>query len=77
MSLPIARLSAMRTVTVYRWRYRGLRGKLTTTSFHCTEEDIRVEHPDAEPVEGTRQERQVHDDSDGPLFGPARGGKRE
>lgn len=67
----------MRIVHVYRWRYRGLRGKLITTSFHCTEEDIRLEHPDAEPVEGTRQERQVLEDGDGPLFGPARGGTRD
>jgi hypothetical protein len=32
-------------------------GKWTTTRHHCTEEDIRVEHPEAVRMEGTLIER--------------------
>jgi len=42
----------MKTVETYRWRYVE-RGKIKTTKFHCSWEDIREENPDAEPIEGT------------------------
>ena len=45
------------TITRYRWRYYDeARGKHFTTSYHCTEAQIRIEHPDAEAVKGSRQE---------------------
>jgi hypothetical protein len=42
----------------HRWRIRWA-GKWKTTSYHCTEADIRVEHPEAECVEGTLIVREV------------------
>jgi hypothetical protein len=42
----------MKTVVQYRWRVWWIK-KWVTTSYHSTEEDIRVEHPEAEPVLGT------------------------
>ncbi len=40
----------------YRWRYFDeARGKHFTTSYHCTEEQIRIEHLDAVAVDGSRQ----------------------
>lgn len=47
----------MKTVETYRWRYIE-RGKLKTTKFHCSWDAIRVENPEAEPVEGTLVLRQ-------------------
>jgi hypothetical protein len=47
----------MPTTIRYRWRYYDeARRKSFTTSYHCTEEQIRIEHPDAEAIEGSRQE---------------------
>jgi len=47
----------MKTVETYRWRYVE-RGRLKTTKFHCTWDDIKDENPEAEPVEGTLIVRQ-------------------
>ena len=54
----------MKTVETYRWRVRWIK-RWTTTSFHMSEADIRVEHPEAERVEGTliiRQEPETAED---------------
>lgn len=42
----------MKSVETYRWRYVE-RGRLKTTKFHCTWDDIKDENPEAEAVEGT------------------------
>jgi hypothetical protein len=49
----------MRREEHYRWRCRGPGGKAFTTRYHCTENEIRVEHPEAERVEGTLVVRDV------------------
>ncbi len=36
----------MREETTYQWRVQWT-GKWTTTKYHCTEDHIRKEHPDA------------------------------
>ena len=46
----------MPTLIRYRWRYYDpLREITITTRPWATEYDIKVAHPDAVPVEGTRQ----------------------
>jgi hypothetical protein len=50
---------SMRPEEHHRWRCRGPSGKTYTTRFHCTEEQIRIEHPEAERVEGTLIVREV------------------
>ena len=46
----------------YRWRYYDeARRRWVKTSYWTTEERIRIEHPDAEPIDGTRQERVLLD----------------
>lgn len=53
----------MPTLIRYRWRYLdSLRGITITTRHWATEDDIKVAHPDALPVEGTRQELIVPED---------------
>lgn len=42
----------MKTVETYRWRVIWIK-RWITTSFHMSEADIRVEHPEAVRVEGT------------------------
>ncbi|WP_213956722.1 MULTISPECIES: hypothetical protein [unclassified Variovorax] len=42
-----------------RWRVTTLNGKGRVTRFHCTEAEIRIEHPEAERIEGTLIERWV------------------
>jgi putative SOS response-associated peptidase YedK len=45
----------MATEIRYRWRYFDeASGRHCTTRHHCTESQIRVEHPDATPVDGSR-----------------------
>ena len=42
----------------YRWRYFcEIRKKLLVTPYHCEESMIRSQHPEATPVESTREER--------------------
>jgi hypothetical protein len=48
----------MKTAHLYRWRYFE-RGRTHKTRYVCTWEDICEEHPDAEPIEGTLELRQV------------------
>lgn len=45
-------LSSMKRVETYRWRVQWV-GKWKTTRHHASEEDIRVEHPEAQRVDGT------------------------
>jgi len=46
----------MATEIRYRWRYYDdARGRHYVTRHYCTEAQIRTEHPDATPVEGSRQ----------------------
>lgn len=42
----------------YRWRVKWV-GRWTTTNYHCTEDHIRREHPEAQAIEHTRRELQV------------------
>ena len=42
----------MRRIEQHRWRVLWA-GRWKTTSYHCTEDEIRTEHPEAERVEGT------------------------
>lgn len=51
----------MRTEHHYRWRCRNPWGKAFTTSFTCTEDTIRGEHPEAVALEWTHIERHVPD----------------
>lgn len=44
----------MKEETRFLWRTKW-GGRWTTTSYHCTEEHIRKEHPEAIAVPGTRQ----------------------
>lgn len=47
----------------YRWKYWDEpRKKHLVTAFHCTEEFIRKEHPDAVAVENTREELHLPDE---------------
>lgn len=46
----------MKTVDTYRWRYVE-RGRVKTTRFHCSWDDIKDENPEAEPVDGTLIQR--------------------
>lgn len=47
----------------YRWRYYDeARRRWVNTRYWTTEERIRIEHPDAELIEGTRQELVLSDD---------------
>lgn len=49
----------------FRWRYwDAIHNRYATTGFHCTAEQIAVEHPDAVPVEGTRQELRLPESMD-------------
>ena len=43
----------MKTVEKWRWRIRWA-GRWTTTRIHHSEAEIRVEHPEAVRVEGSR-----------------------
>lgn len=54
----------------YRWRYFcEIRQKYLVTSYHCSELAIRIEHPDAVPVESSRREQTVYDSQDEALQG--------
>ena len=50
----------MRTEKHYRWRVQWI-GKWKTTRFHCSQADIRVEHPEAVCLPDTLIEREVPD----------------
>jgi hypothetical protein len=43
----------MKTIEVSQWRIRGVKGKLHTTRWHTTEEDIKTHHPEAVRVAGS------------------------
>lgn len=48
---------------VYYWRYRcEIRKKMITTRYKTTREEIEVEHPDAVPIESSREERLMNVD---------------
>jgi putative SOS response-associated peptidase YedK len=52
----------MATQIRYRWRYFDeARGRHCVTSYRCSWDQIRVEHPDATPVDGSRQELELLD----------------
>lgn len=48
----------------YNWRHQDRLGKWRTTSYLCSEERIKKEHPDATPVEGTLRVIEVADTLD-------------
>ena len=48
---------------VYFWRYRcDIRNKMVTTRYKTTRERVITEHPDATPVESSREERRINGD---------------
>jgi hypothetical protein len=51
-------LPSMKRVETYRWRIQWL-GRWTTTRHHASEEDMKIEHPEATPVPGTLIVREV------------------
>jgi hypothetical protein len=53
----------MKTEIQYRWRVVWS-GHSTTTGHHCTEEQIRKEHPEAVRIDASRRELQVADTFD-------------
>ena len=53
----------MKTEIQYRWRIRWS-GRWVTTGHHCTEEQIRKEHPEAVRIDDSRRELQVADTFD-------------
>jgi hypothetical protein len=48
----------MKRIETYRWRTLWA-GKMTATRYHCSEEDIRKEHPEAVRIEGTLIVREI------------------
>ena len=48
----------MTTEHHYLWRTKW-NGKGSTTRYHCTEEQVRHEHPDAQRVEGSLIVREI------------------
>ena len=48
----------MKTEVQYRWRIQWC-GRWTTTGYHCSEEHIRHEHPEAQVLPDTRRELQI------------------
>ena len=48
----------MNTEIQYRWRIMWL-GHWATTGHHCTEEQIRKEHPEAVRIDDSRRELRV------------------
>ena len=48
----------MRVEQTYKWRIQWTK-RWSTTNFHCTEEQIRKEHPEAIRVPGTLVEHQI------------------
>lgn len=52
-----------KTIVMYRWRYFcNIRNKTMSTRRALPEETIKVEHPDAVPIDGTRVEIIASDD---------------
>ena len=48
----------MKTEIQYLWRIKWFR-RWTTTGHHCTEDQIRKEHPEAVRIDATRRELQI------------------
>jgi hypothetical protein len=53
----------MKTEIQYRWRIMWL-GHLATTRHHCTEEQMRREHPEAIRIDDSRRELNIADTFD-------------
>ena len=53
----------MRREEQYRWKTLW-NGKMTPTRYHCTEESIRKEHPEAVRIEGTLIVREIPETDD-------------
>lgn len=52
-----------RVLIRYRWRYYDeIRGRWVTTRYKTEAEQIHKEHPDAMPVDGTREDLVIEDD---------------
>lgn len=54
---------SMRTEIQYKWRILWA-GHWVTTGHHCTEEQIRKEHPEAVRIDHSRRELEVAETSD-------------
>jgi hypothetical protein len=53
-------ITAVPRITLFRWRVRDpLTGRLRTTRYLASEQDMKQRHPDAELVPGSREERDV------------------
>jgi hypothetical protein len=48
----------MKTEIQYRWRILWS-GRWGTTGYHCTEDQIRKEHPEAVRIDASRRELQI------------------
>ena len=53
----------MKRIEQYRWRIQWA-GRWKTTRRHCCEEEIRVEHPEAERIEGSVRVLEVPETSE-------------
>lgn len=52
-----------KVLVLYRWRvFDPVRKRLITTRYRATEEQIRKSHPEATPIESTREDREISDD---------------
>lgn len=59
---------SVKRIEQYRWRIQWA-GRWKVTSYYATEEEIRVEHPEAERVEESRRIIEVPEDEGGPGHG--------
>ena len=55
--------NSMKTEIQYRWRIMWL-GHWATTGHHCTEEQMRREHPEAIRIDDSRRELNIADTFD-------------
>ena len=51
----------MMTEQVWQWRIQGVRGRWRTTRWHATEENIKVQNPEAVRVAGSMLVRKLPD----------------
>lgn len=50
-------------IVLHRWLvFDEVRGRLIKTRYVATEEQIRIAHPEATVIEGTREERVIDED---------------
>lgn len=63
MHVQYSEVAMGKTLIRYTWSYMDpIRKRRVQTRYKATEDQIRVEHPDAVPVEGSREELVISDD---------------